>query len=68
MKAKGPHYLPAWSEESFKESIEQLWPLIEAEDRAGIAALLRQWEEEFIIRNGLEAIYERTPFPLELQP
>lgn len=68
MKANGPHYLPAWSEESFRESIEQLWPLIEAEDRAGTAALLHRWEEEFIIRNGLESIYERTPFPLEEEP
>lgn len=68
MKARGPHHLPWWSVESYAETMELLWPCIQTNDRAGTAALLRQWEEDFIIRNRLEAIYERTPFPLELQP
>lgn len=64
MKTKGPLY-PWWSEQSYAEIMEFLWPLIQAEDRGGVAALLHRWEDEFVIRNGLEDIYERTPFPVE---
>lgn len=67
MRLRGPHY-PWWGEENYYETMEQLWPLIQAEDRGGVAALLHQWEGDFVARNGLEDIYERTPFPLELQP
>lgn len=47
--------------------IDDLAPLLLANDRPGVAALLHRWELATIQRNGLEAIYEPTPFPLELE-
>jgi len=47
---------------------DDLAPLLLANDKPGVAALLHRWEQASIQRNGLEAIYEPTPFPLELQP
>ncbi|MDX3810551.1 MAG: hypothetical protein QHC89_29700 [Bosea sp. (in: a-proteobacteria)] len=49
------------------EHASRLGDLIAAGDRPAAAALLHQWEEEFAARNDLLPIYERTPFPLELQ-
>lgn len=46
----------------------QLGALVAAGNRPAVAALLHQWEEEFATRNDLLSVYERTPFPLELQP
>ncbi len=48
------------------ERASRLGALVAAGDRAGVATLLHQWEEAFIARNRLEAIYEKTPFPFEL--
>jgi len=45
---------------------DDLAPLLLANDKPGVAALLHRWEQAKIQRNGLEAIYEPTPFPLEL--
>lgn len=47
------------------ERASQLGALVAAEDRPAVIALLHQWEDEFITRNGLEDIYERTSFPIE---
>ena len=47
---------------------DDLAPLLLANDRAGVAALLHGWERATIQCNGLDAIYEPTPFPLELPP
>lgn len=46
---------------------DDLAPLLLANDKPGVAALLHRWEQATIQRNGLEAIYESTPFPLELE-
>lgn len=48
------------------ERASRLGALVTAGDQAGDAALLHQWEEAFVARNRLEAIYEKTPFPFEL--
>lgn len=53
-----------WQWESHQKAFE-IGALLAAGDRPGAAALLHQWEDEFVVRNGLEDIYERTPFPLE---
>jgi hypothetical protein len=50
------------------EKASQLGALIADGDHDGVASLLHDWEGDFVARNGLEDIYERTPFPLELQP
>ena len=49
------------------ERASRLGALVAANDRSAVAALLHQWEEEFATRNDLLPIYERTPFPFELQ-
>jgi hypothetical protein len=45
----------------------KLYPLLLSDDRAGIVKLLREWEAFSVKHLGLEAVWERTPFPLELQ-
>jgi hypothetical protein len=55
-----------WSEQIYIEMIEQLWPRVEAGDLRGVAALLHDWESQFVEDNGLRALYEKTPFPFEL--
>lgn len=49
------------------ERASRLGALVAAGDQAGVAALLHQWEEAFVARNRLEAIYETTPFPCEVE-
>lgn len=53
-----------WELESHQKAFE-LGALVAAGDRAAVIALLHQWEDEFVARNGLEDIYERTSFPVE---
>ena len=51
------------------DTIAKLRPLLvllESNDRAGIGALLRQWEEQTVKGWKLEALWEPTPFPVEL--
>lgn len=48
--------------------LDDLRPLILANDRAAVAAMLHAWEAGSIARWGLSEHHERTPFPLELQP
>ncbi len=40
----------------------------QANDRSGLAALLRIWEQERVRRLGIEHLWEPTPFPLERSP
>ncbi|SIR32615.1 MULTISPECIES: hypothetical protein [unclassified Bosea (in: a-proteobacteria)] len=47
------------------EAASRLGALVAAGDHPAIIALLHQWEDEFVARNRLEDIYERTPFPAE---
>jgi hypothetical protein len=50
----------------WRKTTDRAGPLLEADDRPALAALLYEWERELIKERGLEAIYEPTPFPLEL--
>ena len=59
--------MTSWPRADYEKASE-LGALIADGDRAGVASLLYGWEGDFVARNGLEDIYERTPFPLELQP
>jgi hypothetical protein len=56
-----------WRRPEFDHVADELIPLIRANDRDGVIRLLHAWEEDRVKTLGLEAIYERTPFPLELQ-
>ncbi|AMJ62005.1 hypothetical protein [Bosea sp. PAMC 26642] len=57
-----------WSETTYQEAMEELWPLTQAGDKAGVAALLHDWERQFVELHGLQTIYEKTPFPFEQRP
>jgi hypothetical protein len=46
--------------------LRDLAPRIDARDRAGIAALLHEWEAWSVKAIKLEKYWERTPFPVEL--
>jgi hypothetical protein len=59
---------PRWNEQTYSEVIERLWPLTRANDRNGVAALLHDWERQFVELNELQALYEKTPFPFEHRP
>lgn len=50
----------------WRRTTEPAGPLLEAGDRQGLITLLHEWEGELIARKDLDAIYEPTPFPLEL--
>ncbi|MGE7468433.1 hypothetical protein ACQKLX_03260 [Bosea sp. NPDC003192] len=50
----------------WRKTTDRAGPLLEADDRPALAALLYEWERELIKERGLESIYEPTPFPLEL--
>lgn len=56
-----------WRRPEFDHVADELIPLIRANDRDGVIRLLHAWEEEAVRVTGLQAIYERTPFPLELE-
>ena len=46
--------------------LQRLAVLAAAGDRAGVGALLREWEEKTIRRFRLEHLWEPAPFPVEL--
>lgn len=56
----------SWRRPEFEHVADELVPLMRADDRDGVIRLLHRWEEDRVRRFGLEAIYEPTPFPLEL--
>jgi len=65
VKVKGGYadWMP-WAYEVFAET---LYPMLRANDRAGLAQYLRDFELTEVKQRGLEKFWEPTPFPLELQ-
>ena len=65
VKAKGGYsdYMP-WAYEVFAET---LYPMLMANDRAGLAQYLKDFELTQVKGRGLEKFWEPTPFPLEFQ-
>ena len=55
-----------WSEQTYEDVMERLLPLAQANDRDGVAALLHDWERQFVELHGLQGIYEKKPFPFQL--
>ncbi len=53
-------------EASWGPIVTELHPLLEANDREGVARLLRRWEGEVAAKYGLLDIWEPTPFPFEV--
>jgi len=47
------------------DDMRQLIALASANDRVAVAALLHEWEEHNARREGVEDVWEPTPFPLE---
>ena len=58
-----------WVLRTFKEEIEllstRLRPLLETEDRAGLANLLRDWEHRTAEKNKVAHLWEPMAFPFE---
>lgn len=54
-----------WNKQLYSEITEQLWPCVEQKDYSAVAALLHDWERQYVELNGLGAIYEKTNFPFE---
>lgn len=50
---------------AFDRIIKQLYPLLRADDEAGVAELLRNWEGQMMRNLGIEDIWTPTPFPFE---
>ena len=57
---------PARPDEDELRITRDLAPLIKARDRAGIAAVLHEWEAWSVKAIKLEKYWERTPFPVEM--
>lgn len=55
---------PMWREE-YDRVVKQLYPLLQAGDRTGIAKLLHEWEAFTAENFGINHIWEKTPFPFE---
>jgi hypothetical protein len=53
--------------EEFIRITETLCPLLTRGDRAALASLLHDWEAYTVKQLKIEALWEPTPFPLELQ-
>lgn len=68
MRTKGRVLMPWWSEETYIDVMERLWPLCEGNDRPGVAALLRGWQDRFVERHGLGSLFQSTPLPVEFPP
>jgi hypothetical protein len=66
LKALGYRETYFWSEKTYREAMEELWPLTQANDHDGVAALLHDWERQFVELHGLQDIYEKKPFPFQL--
>lgn len=55
---------PEWKRE-YDAVTKQLFPLLQANDRKGIAKLLHEWEAFTVEQFGITQIWEKTPFPFE---
>ena len=47
--------------------LRELCARLMADDRAGLARLLHEWEAQTVKNFKIEHLWEPTPFPLELQ-
>jgi hypothetical protein len=54
------------SQDEFEHIVQNLCPLIAANDRRGLAQLLHKYEAESVQRLKLEKLWEPTPFPIEM--
>lgn len=54
------------SQDEFEQIVQNLCPLIAANDRLGLAQLLHKYEAESVKRLKLEKFWQPTPFPIEL--
>jgi len=61
--------LSRWEDPELREEFDrvtgELCPLLAADDRAGMARLLHQWEAYTVEKLKIGHIYQPTPFPLE---
>jgi hypothetical protein len=53
--------------EHFTELMDEVRPMVLAQDKAGIAAKLHEWEAYTVKQLKLEKYWQPTPFPIELE-
>jgi hypothetical protein len=58
------HYV--YQEERYRRAVQELCPLVAANDRAGLAKLLHRYEAQSVKNLKIEKYWEPTPFPIEL--
>ena len=62
-----PAHFKAWDREQWQRLV-MLARLLDDDDRAGLAALLHEWEHTTVRNLRIEHLWEPTPFPLEIEP
>jgi hypothetical protein len=62
--------MPGFAEKEVASVVDALGPLLDADDRAGMARQLAEWEAMRIAQlpKGMAKIWEPTPFPVEASP
>ena len=56
-----------YMQETYDRVVQELCPLVAANDRAGLAKLLHSYEAQSVKNLKLEKFWEPTPFPIELE-
>lgn len=73
-RALADKHLPTWSDQTVRRDdytraefgrLVELCRLLEADDRAGLATLLHQWEAATVTTFKIAHLWRPTPFPLE---
>jgi hypothetical protein len=59
-------YLPDM-QGTYQRAMQELCPLVAANDRVGLAKLLRGYEAESVKNLKMEKFWEATPFPIEIE-
>ena len=56
-----------YMEERYARAVQELCPLVAANDRAGLANILHSYEAQSVKNLKIEKYWERTPFPIEMK-
>jgi len=67
LKTKAGKSEYVYQEERYGRAVQELCPLVAANDRAGLANLLHSYEAQSVKNLKIEKYWERTPFPIEMQ-
>lgn len=62
-----PHTQVSTQTKAELRRLKELCRRLAADDRAGLAALLHEWEAQMVKNLKIEHLWQLTPLPLELQ-